>query len=388
MRGRAGEGLRTLIEAPGFLLTLLSFALVLGPLVFVHEMGHYLAGRLFGVKAEIFSIGFGREVFGLTDKHGTRWKFGWLPLGGYVKFAGDMNPASLPDAAWLALPAHERTRTFQAKPLWQRAIIVAAGPAVNFLLAILILMGFALAYGESRTPTVVGAIVPGSAAAAARLAPGDRIVALGGRRVETFGDMVQYVQIRAQERISVDFERGGTPMRRDVVIGTQVQRDRFGNEYRLGLLGLSPTRPVFQPVGLVDAPRVAIERTGDIVRMMVETLGQIVTGRRSVAELGGPLSIAKVSGEQMALGADAFVFLIALISINLGFINLLPVPMLDGGHLMFYAIEAVRRRPVAPQVQEWAFRGGLAALLALMVMVTINDLGTLGLWKNLAGLIG
>lgn len=377
-----------MIDSPGPIFTILAFIAVLGPLVFVHEMGHYLAGRWFGIHAETFSIGFGREIGGFTDRRGTRWKFGWLPLGGYVKFAGDMNPASQPDAAWLSLPAEERRRTFQAKPLWQRAIVVAAGPAVNFLLAILILGGFALAYGEVRMPPVVGAATPGSAAAEAGLQPGDRVTSLGGREVETFDDMVRFVRIRAGERIRIDYIRGNQTRSAEVLVGTDVQRDRFGNEYRLGRLGIQGGRPVVEPVSLLEAPVVAVRRTGDIVQMMVETLGQVITGRRSVRELGGPIQIAKVSGEQMSLGWDAFAFLLALISINLGFINLLPVPMLDGGHLFFYAIEAVRRRPLEPRVQEWAFRGGLAALLALMLLVTFNDLGTLGLWQGLAGLIG
>ncbi len=381
-----------MIEAPGLFLTVLAFVLVIGPLVFVHEMGHYLAGRMFGVKADAFSIGFGGEVAGFTDKRGTRWKFGWMPLGGYVKFAGDMNPASQPTAEWLELPAEQRSMTFQAKPVWQRAIIVAAGPIVNFAVAILILGSFAFAYGDVRMPPVVGGVLPGSAAQKAGLQPGDQVVALGGRSVTTFGDMVRFVQIRAGERVRIDFDRGGRALSRDVKIGTDVQRDRFGNEYRMGRIGISGSTPVIVPVGLLEAPVVAVRRTGDIVQLMVETLGQVVTGRRSVKELGGPLSIAKVSGEQMSLGASAFVFLIALVSINLGFINLLPVPMLDGGHLFFYAIEAVQRRPVAPEVQEWAFRGGLAAILALMLLVTFNDLGAFGLWKGLgkglAGLIG
>ncbi|MEG3151684.1 RIP metalloprotease RseP [Sphingomonas sp. ZT3P38] len=377
-----------MITSPGLLLTVLAFVLVIGPLVFLHEMGHYLAGRLFGVKVEAFSIGFGQEVFGVTDKRGTRWKFGWLPLGGYVRFAGDMNPASVPDADWLMLPPEERARTFPSKPVWQRAIIVAAGPVTNFLIALLILAGFAFAYGDSRTPTVAGNITANGAAAKAGLQPGDRIVALSGRTVETFGDMVRYIQIRAGERVTVDFVRGDTPMSRDAVIGTELQRDRFGNEYRVGRLGIENSRPVVVPVSLIEAPGVAVRQTGEIVTMMVETLGQVISGRRSVKELGGPLSIAKVSGEQLSLGVQAFVFFIAMVSINLGFINLLPVPMLDGGHLLFYAIEAVRRKPVEPQVQEWAFRGGLAALLALMLLVTFNDLGSFGLWNNLAGLIG
>ncbi|WP_375427465.1 RIP metalloprotease [uncultured Sphingomonas sp.] len=377
-----------MIETPGILLTILAFVLVIGPLVFVHEMGHYLAGRLFGIHSDAFAIGFGREVAGFTDKRGTRWKFGWLPLGGYVKFAGDMNPASQADAAWLALPAEQRARTFQAKPVWQRAIVVAAGPAVNFLVAILILGGFALAYGDPRTPPAVGVVEPGSAAAVAGLRTGDRVVRLAGREVGTFEDMVGIVKIRAGERVRLDYVRNAEPRSADLVIGTRRERDRFGNEYRFGRLGIGAAAPVIEPVSLLEAPGVAVRRTGDIVTLMVETLGQVITGRRSVAELGGPLQIAKVSGEQMSLGAGAFVFLLALVSINLGFINLLPVPMLDGGHLFFYAIEAIRRRPLEPQVQEWAFRGGLMALLALMLLVTFNDLGTFGLWRNLAGLMG
>ena len=378
-----------MIETPGLLLTILAFVLAIGPLVFVHEMGHYLAGRWFGVKAETFAIGFGHEVFGLTDRRGTRWKIGWLPLGGYVKFAGDMNPASQPDAAWLLLPPEERARTFQAKPVWQRAIIVAAGPAINFVAAILILAGFACAYGEAVIPPVVGEVVTGSAAASSALRPGDRVTAIDGRTVTDFADIARYVQIRAGQRVTIEAMRGGVPFATDVTVGTDEQRDRFGNRYRIGRLGVRGTGTVdVRPVGLLRAPVVAVKRTGEIVRMMVETLGQVISGRRSVKELGGPVSIAKVSGEQMALGLDAFVFFVALVSINLGFINLLPVPMLDGGHLLFYAIEAVRRRPLEPAAQEWAFRGGLVAILALMLFVTFNDLGNLGLWKNIAGLIG
>lgn len=377
-----------MIETPGLLLTVLAFVLVIGPLVFVHEMGHYLAGRWCGVKAEVFSVGFGREVFGFTDKRGTRWKFSWLPLGGYVKFAGDLNAASQTDPAWLMLPAAERAQTFPAKPLWQRAIIIAAGPIVNFLVAVLILMGFALAYGDVRTPPVIREVVAGSAAASAGLQPGDRILALGGRSVETFDDVSRYTRIRANEAVRIDLQRGGTVLHRDAVIGVQRQRDRFGNEYQLGLLGVGPAQPILLDVGLLEAPGVAIRQTRNIVVTMVETLGQVITGRRSVKEMGGPLRIAKISGEQISIGPEAFVFLIALVSINLGFINLLPIPMLDGGHLFFYAIEAIGRRPVNPAVQEWAYRGGLMALLMFMMFVTFNDLGAFGLWKNLAGLIG
>lgn len=377
-----------MIETPGLPLTLLAFILVIGPLVFVHEMGHYLAARMFGVKSDVFSIGFGREIAGWTDKRGTRWKVGWMPLGGYVRFAGDMNAVSQPSPEWLALPAEERNQTFQAKPVWQRAIIVAAGPIVNFVLAILILAGFALAYGETRTPPVVGTVLEGSAAATAGLQEGDRITRLGDRDIAVFEDMLSYTRIHPGETTTVGFERDGQARALPVTIGVEEQTDRFGNNFRIGMLGIARGERVTVPVGLLEAPVVAVRRTGEIVSMMVETIGQIITGRRSVKELGGPLSIAKVSGEQITLGVDAFVFLIALVSINLGFINLLPVPMLDGGHLLFYAIEAVRRRPVGPNVQEWAFRGGMAAILGLMLLVTFNDLGNFGLWRSLARLIG
>ncbi|EZP50381.1 RIP metalloprotease RseP [Sphingomonas sp. RIT328] len=377
-----------MIQSPGVPMAVLAFLCAIGPLVFIHEMGHYLAGRLFGVKAEAFSIGFGREIVGVTDSRGTRWKFGWLPLGGYVRFAGDMNPASQPDAAWLALPAAERARTFQAKPLWQRAIIVAAGPAINLILAVLILAGFAHVYGVDRTPAVIGTVIAGQPGARAGLQPGDRIVAIDGQPIAAFSEVARYALIRPGEAVTLRVARGGQTLTRTLAIGTVHQRDRFGNAYRIGRIGIGSGEPVLAPVGLIDAPAAGVRMTADIISGTLATLGQIISGRRSIDELGGPIRIAKISGEQMALGLPAFVWLVAMLSINLGFINLLPVPMLDGGHLFFYAIEAIRRRPLEPQVQEWAFRGGLAAVLALMLIVTFNDFSAVGLWQRLAGLIG
>ena len=377
-----------MIQSPGLLLTIIAFLALIGPLVFVHEMGHYWAARWCGVKIEAFSIGMGREVAGWTDRRGTRWKLAWLPIGGYVRFAGDMNAVSQPSAEWLALPAAERARTFQAKPVWQRAIIVAAGPAVNFLLAILILAGFALAYGDVRTPAMVAGVQPGGAAARAGVQPGERIVALNGNGVDTFDDLAMFVLTRPGETVRIDLARGETRRSVNATIGAVDEADRFGNKHRIGRLGVLPGRPVVVPVSLAQAPGVAVHRVRAILGMMIDTMGQIVTGRRSVKDLRGPLQIARVSGEQLTLGWNDFVGLIALVSINLGFINLLPIPTLDGGHLLFYAIEAVRRRPVDARVQEWAFRGGLVALLALMLFVTVNDLGSFGLWGRLAGLIG
>ena len=377
-----------MIHSPGFLLTVLAFVAVIGPLVFVHELGHYLVGRWCGVKAEAFSIGFGPELFAWVDGRGTRWRVAALPLGGYVRFKGDMNAASMTDPAWLELPARERAESFPGKPLWQRAAIVAAGPAINFLFAILILAAFAFIHGESRTPAVAGQVQPGSAAAAAGIVPGDRIVSLGGRAMDTFDDIRLYAQIRPGEPVEMVIERGGQRIVRQGRIGSVTEDDGLGNKFAVGRLGLAPGEPVIEPVPIWRAPIVAVQRTGEIVRTMVETLGQIVGGGRSVKELGGPLKIAQVSGQAATMGLESFIFFVALISINLGFINLLPVPMLDGGHLFFYAIEAVKRGPVSPQTMEWAFRGGLALLLALMIFVTVNDLGAFGVWRGLAGLIG
>lgn len=377
-----------MIQNPGFLLTVLAFVAVIGPLVFVHELGHYLVGRWCGVKAEAFSIGFGPEIAAWVDRRGTRWRIGALPLGGYVRFKGDMNAASQADPAWLQLPASERAESFPAKPLWQRAAIVAAGPFINFLFAILILSTFAFAYGESRTPAVVGKVQPRSAAAAAGIQPGDRILSLNGREMATFDDLRLYAQIRPGEPVTILLERGGKTVEKRGNVGAVQERDGFGNSFKVGRLGIAPGQPVVEPVELWRAPAVALKQTGQIIRTMVETLGQILGGGRSYKELGGPLKIAEVSGQAATLGVESFVFFMALISINLGFINLLPIPMLDGGHLLFYGVEAIQRRPVSPRVQEWAYRSGLAVLLAMMMLVTFNDLSSFGLWERLSGLIG
>lgn len=377
-----------MIQNPGFLLTVLAFVAVIGPLVFVHELGHYLVGRWFGVKAEAFSIGFGPELFAWVDRRGTRWRVAALPLGGYVRFKGDMNAASMTDPAWLEMSAKDRAESFPAKPLWQRAAIVAAGPAINFLFAMLIIATFAVVHGESRTPAVAGIVEQGSAADAAGIKVGDRILSFNGRAMDTYTDMVMYTRIRPGEPVDVAIERNGQRLEVRTKIGAVMEDDGFGQKFRVGRLGIGAGEPVVERVSLLRAPIVAVERTGQIVRTMVETLGQIVSGGRSVKELGGPLKIAQVSGQAATLGLESFIFFVALISINLGFINLLPIPMLDGGHLLFYGIEAVQRRPVSPQAQEWAYRSGLAVLMAMMLLVTFNDLSSFGLWQSLSGLIG
>ena len=368
--------------------TLLFFLLAIGPLIFVHEMGHYWIGRLFGVKAEVFSIGFGKELFGWSDRRGTRWKVAALPLGGYVRFAGDMNPASQPSREWLTMPAEERRRTFQAKPLWQRFLIVAAGPLTNFLFAILILAGFFMVAGEPYSPPVVTVVEQGSAADRAGVQPGDRIVAVNGHAIVRFEEIAPLVVLKAGETVRIDLLRAGKPLTLPLLVRSAEAKDEFGNKAQLGHLGVGTKLVALRHVSPGQAVASAVAGTGRSISMTIEGLGQIITGRRSVKDLGGPLKIAKFSGEQASLGLLPFLLFVATVSINLGFINLLPVPMLDGGHLLFYAIEGVRRRPLPPRAVEWAFRTGLAALLALMIFVTLNDLASFGLWSKLGGLIG
>ena len=377
------------MSSPGILFTVAAFLLVIGPLIFVHELGHYFAGRWFGVKAEAFSIGFGREMFGWTDRRGTRWKVAWLPLGGYVRFKGDMNPASTPSDEWLALPPAEREETFQAKKLWQRFIIVAAGPLTNFLFAILVYIVLFASYGQPQTPPVVGTLEPSSAAVEAGIRPGDRIVTIDGAAVDRFEDIATYIRLRPDQAMTLGIVRQGRPLELQATPRSITLTDNFGNEARLGQLGIAPPgEPAIvelPPHRIVGA---AVEQTGATVKMMVVTIGQLIRGQRSFQEMGGPLKIAQFSGQQASLGWLDFVLFMALISINLGFINLLPIPLLDGGHLLFYAIEGVRRKPLRPEAQEWAFRTGLAVLLALMIFVTFNDLASFGLFARLGGLIG
>ncbi len=369
-------------------LYLVGFLLVLGPLVFVHEYGHYIVGRWCGVKADTFSIGFGRKILGWTDKRGTEWKIGWLPLGGYVQFAGDRDAVSQPDADWQSLPANERSHTFPAQPVWKRALIVVAGPVTNFLFAILILAGFAGFVGTPTSPPVIGSVQAGSAADVAGLRAGDRIVSIDGRQMDVFMDIPMTVAHRPGEEMSVRVERGGSEQVFRVTPRLVKEKDQFGKEFERALLGVAAGKVVFEKVPLAEAPLVAARQTGQIIRQTGEVLGQLLSGNRSVKDLSGPLKIAQVSGEAASMGPEALIFLAALISINLGFINLLPLPMLDGGHLLFYAYEAIRRRPAPPQAQEWAFKFGFAAVVTLMLVVTFNDLGSFGLWDRIARLIG
>ncbi|HWH22171.1 MAG TPA: RIP metalloprotease RseP, partial [Allosphingosinicella sp.] len=289
---------------------------------------------------------------------------------------------------WLALPPEERNQTFQAKKVWQRFIIVAAGPFINFLFAILVYIAVFAAFGEFRTPAVIADVSKGSVAERAGFKPGDRIVGIDRQEMERFEDVATYVRIRPEQRLRFQVERGDRTFAIEAAPRAIEISDKFGNKARLGQLGIAPSGMTVVKLPAHEVVGAALRQTADTVKMMVVTLRQVITGTRSVKEMGGPLKIAQYSGQQATLGWLDFIWFMTLISINLGFINLLPIPLLDGGHLLFYLIEGVRRKPIKPEAQEWAFRTGLAALLALMVFVTFNDLASFGVWKHLGGLIG
>jgi regulator of sigma E protease len=373
-----------MLPHPPLWLILIAFVCALGPLVFFHELGHYLVARLFKIPAETFSIGFGREILGWTDRQGTRWRVSWLPLGGYVKFVGDMSPASNP-ADLEDIPPNLRDRVFQVRPVWQRFLVVLAGPAASFLLAIAIFAAFFAVFGMPRTDNLVVNVERGSIADKAGIHPGDRILSISGRETPSFEDISNFVIMRPTEPATMVVERHGQRIRIPVTIGAALERDRFGHTYRVGRLGILGDARTYVRLSTRDLIPAAIGYTVKITRSMIEGLWQIISGRRSATELGGPIKIARFAGESASLGLLSFVQLLALLSINLGFINLLPVPLMDGGHLFFYVVEAVRRRPVSVEALDWAFRGGLALILVLIVFLTGNDLG---LWNQLQRLIG
>ncbi len=373
-----------MFESPPFWMYLVGFLLLLGPLVTVHELGHYLVGRWFGVKADAFSVGFGKEIAGYTDRRGTRWKLSALPLGGYVQFKGDMNPASVPGEVEIAEPG-----SFQGAPLWKRALIVAAGPVTNLVVAIAIFAAFFAIYGN---PTIVGAedsrtvgeFAEESVAREAGMQIGDTILEIDGDGVADFDAIRNEIMLHPDRAMVITVDRTGQEVDIPLTTARVELRDNFGNVSALGQIGVRPEGGEYtlEPVGIFESVPLAIERCWDVVDMMVTGIVQIVTGQRSIQELGGPVKIAKYSGEQMSLGLVAFVNFAALISLNLAFINFLPIPALDGGHLAFYAAEAIRRKPVGPQATEWAYRTGIAIVLVFMVVVTVNDVISLPLFGS------
>ncbi len=373
-----------MFEAPPFWMYVAGFLLLLGPLITLHELGHLLVGRWFGVKAEAFSVGFGKEIAGFTDRQGTRWKLSALPLGGYVQFQGDMNPASVPDAD---APAEDGN--FQNAALWKRALIVAAGPVTNLIVAVAIFAAFFAFLGkptiegaeDSRT---IGAFSEASPARAAGLLVGDTITAIDGVAVADFEQIRRAVMLNPGKRLVLTITREDAVLTVPVTTARVMETDQFGNASAIGQIGVAPAggRYVLQPVGALEAVPLAIRQSGELMGMMLTGIKQIVVGDRSIKELGGPIKIAKYSGEQMSLGMLAFINFAALISLNLAFINFLPIPALDGGHLMFYLAEAIRRKPLGPQATEWAYRTGIGLVLMFMVVVTVNDVISLPIFSG------
>lgn len=366
------------------------FLLVLTVLVFVHELGHYWVARRAGVRVETFSIGFGRELVGWTDRAGTRWKIGWLPLGGYVKMYGDSDAASSPDhEAGQAMTAAERAVSFHHKPLGWRAAIVAAGPIANFLFAILIFAVLFMSYGRPFTPPVVGSTIEGMPADKAGMKAGDRIVAINGQSIDRFEEIQRVVLINLDQPLIVAYERDGKTISTPLVPVIVEETDRLGNKMRLARLGIrsSGQRDIEAIRSPVTAIGRAIEETWVQTIGSLTAVGQMITGRRTADELSGPLGIAKISGEAAQVSWAALVALAATLSISLGLINLFPIPMLDGGHLVFYAIEALRGRPLGPQAQEYGFRFGLVLVLSLMVFATWQDLVRLRVVQYLVSLV-
>lgn len=361
----------------------LPFVAVLTVLVFVHELGHYLVARWCGVAVETFSIGFGREIYGWNDSRGTRWRFSILPFGGYVKFAGDHGPASTPDRA---APADDPDN-FHNKPLWQRAAVVVAGPAANFLFAIFIFAALFISLGQPQTPARVDTVLPDSAAALAGLQPGDLIVAADGETVDDFGDIRRIVAVNLDRELDLAVERDGEIVR--FVLRPEVVEidDGFGRASRVGRIGITAVaQSEYRSLGPLEAVGEAVERTWETTTATLSAVGDMFIGERSVQELRGPLGIAHLSGEVAQFGIVSLVNFAAFISISLGLINLFPIPMLDGGHLLFYAVEAVRGRPLGEATQEIGYRIGLGLVVGLMLLATMNDVVQFGLAEFVTGL--
>jgi regulator of sigma E protease len=391
-----------------------SFLVVLTIVVTVHELGHFLSARACGVAVDRFSIGFGRPIAAWKDRGGVEWRIGWIPFGGYVRFAGDENEASIPDQEHLEALRQEvvqreggaaLSRYYHFKPLWQRALIAAAGPAANFVLAVTLFSALLFFFGEQTLPARVASVQPNSPAAAAGLKPGDVILAADGRDLRNFEELSTTVQLRAGVPIVFDVDRGGQPVKVSVTPAWKVVKDQFGDPQRVGQIGVIPEQEphdyVMVRYGPAEAVAGGVRRSWEVLSTTVYYLGRIFSGQVSADQISGPLGIANVTGKVAKLSAEGapnflamvgavgvnLLNLTAMVSVSIGFINLLPIPILDGGHLLFYAYEAVARRPLTAKVQAAGYRVGLALVLGLMLFATWNDLQRLRVFKFLGQLL-
>jgi len=363
----------------GLLGYLVPFLFVLTIVVFFHELGHFLVARWCGIRVLVFSLGFGPEIAGFNDRHGTRWKISAVPLGGYVKFFGDDNAASTPDrSAAAAMNENERKDSFVHQPVPSRAAVVAAGPIANFVLAVAIFAGIFMVVGKQTTTARVDAIQAGSAAAAAGFRPGDLVVSIDDDKVGSFSDMQRIVSVSSGEPLKIVVERDGHPLTLTATPQLKELKDNFGNVHRLGVLGVSRSMAAgdikTHKVGPLTAVVMGAQETWFVVDRTLAYIGGVFAGREAADQLGGPIRIAQVSGQVASAGFVALIHLTAVLSVSIGLLNLFPIPLLDGGHLLFYGIEAARGRPLSERAQEVGFRIGLAIVVMLMIFATFNDI--------------
>jgi regulator of sigma E protease len=363
----------------GFVGYVVPFLFVLTIVVFFHELGHFLVARWVGVKVLTFSLGFGPELFGFNDRRGTRWKLSAIPLGGYVKFFGDESEASTPSTATLtAMTAEERQGSFHHKKVAPRAAIVAAGPIANFILAIVIFTCLFTFFGKPSTTAQVDKVEPGSAAAAAGFQVGDVVTAIDGTAIGSFSDMQRVVSIHGGDPLTFTIKRNGSTLQLNATPEVRDIKDPFGNSHRQGILGITrattPGEAVTERVDPATALWLGVKETWFVVDRTLAYIGGVFTGREAANQVGGPLGIARISGQVASIGLAPLIHLAAVLSISIGLLNLFPVPLLDGGHLLFYAVEAIRGRPLSERAQEVGFRIGLGLVLMLMVFATYNDI--------------
>jgi regulator of sigma E protease len=369
------ELVRGVVSCWGGLPVLLVFSIV----VFFHELGHFLVARWCGVRVLVFSIGFGPELFGFNDRHGTRWKVAAVPLGGYVKFLGDENAASVPDQNALAeMSEADRRDSFPHKSVGKRAAVVAAGPIANFLIAIAIFAGFAMLYGKPSTAARVDVVAAGSAAEEAGFQAGDVVLSINGKHIDNFGEMQRVVSLSAGDKLIVVVRRGDKELTLTAVPRLQDPKDPLGDGSRRWILGitrsLDPSERQFEPVSPIGAVGYGVSETWFWIDTTLTSIGRMFVGRESADQVGGPIRIAEESCKVWTLGIGALLRLTAVLSISIGLLNLFPIPLLDGGHLLFYAIEKLRGRPLPDRAQEFGFRIGLAVVLMLMIFATYNDI--------------
>ncbi|HLN37326.1 MAG TPA: RIP metalloprotease RseP [Xanthobacteraceae bacterium] len=355
------------------------FLFVLSLVVFFHELGHFLVGRWCGVKILVFSIGFGPELIGFNDRHGTRWKISAIPLGGYVKFFGDENAASMPDGPRLAtMDEAEKSQSFMFQPVGKRAAIVLAGPLANFLLAIVIFAGIFMLYGKQSMTARVDTVQPDSAAAAAGFQPGDLVVAINDSAIGDFADMQRIVSESAGEPLTITVDRKGAQLVLKATPALKEIKDNFGNVRRMGILGITRATAAedlkFQPVSPPRAVWMGVQETWFVIDRTMRYIGGVVVGREAADQLSGPVGIARIVGQAATVSFSLVIHIAAVISVSIGLLNLFPIPLLDGGHLLFYSIEALRGRPLSERAQEVGFRIGLAIVLMLMIFATFNDI--------------